>query len=213
VSAARQPSQSPQPSQARQPATAYAAIARRVSSRAALGAGAAWGFAEAMLFFIVPDVWLGFVALFAPRRMLPTLAAITLGAALGAVGLYLASLAFSDVITSIIVALPGIVPSDLEQVRAELADQGAIAFLNGILVAQPVKLYIHASALDGIGLVDVVAFTLLNRTERMLVFGLVMALIGWRARPHIARWPYPAALLYVLAWIIFYAGFLVSRGA
>jgi hypothetical protein len=47
----------------------------------------------------------------------------------------------------------------------------------------------------------------------MLVFGLVMALIGWRARPHIARWPYPAALLYVLAWIIFYAGFLTSRAA
>jgi hypothetical protein len=206
-------SAAPQPSQARQPATAYAAIARRVSSRAALWVGAGWGFAEAMLFFIVPDVWLGFVALFAPRRMLPTLAAITLGAALGAVGLYLASIAFSDTMTSIIIALPGIVPADLEQVRAELAGQGAVAFLNGILVAQPVKLYIHASVLDGIGLVDVVAFTLLNRIERMLVFGLVMALIGWLARPLIARWPYPAALLYALAWIIFYAGFLTSRGA
>lgn len=205
--AARQPSEAPD----REPA--YAAIVRRVSSRAALWVGAGWGFAEAMLFFIVPDVWLGFVALFAPRRMFTTLAAITLGATLGAVCLYLASLAFGDAITSIITALPGIVPADLDQVRAELADQGAVAFLNGVLVAQPVKLYIHASALDGVGLVDVVVFTPINRIERMLVFGLVMAFIGWRGRAHIARWAYPAAFLYVLAWIIFYAGFLLSRGA
>ena len=61
---------SPAPALEQAPATAYASIVGFVSSRAALWVGAGWGFAEASLFFIVPDAWLGLVALFAPRRML-----------------------------------------------------------------------------------------------------------------------------------------------
>jgi hypothetical protein len=191
-------------------APAYAATVRRVSSRAALWVGAGWAFAEASLFFVVPDVWLGFVALYAPRRMPGTLVAITIGAALGAAGLFFATLILGDGLSNLITAVPGIDQADLEQARIELADQGVIAFLNGILAALPVKLYIHASALLGIGLVDVVVFTMINRIERLLVFGLLMALVGWLGRPAIARWPRAAAFTYVLAWVIFYAGFLLS---
>lgn len=198
----------------RQPAAnAYTAIVRRVSSPGALWLSATWGWAEAILFFIVPDLWLGFVALYAPRRMLVTLGAIMVGAALGAVCLYVATLAFGADLSAVIVALPGSLPTDVEQARAELAEQGAIASLNGVLQALPVKTYIHASALEGIGLVEVVVFTLLNRIERLLLFGVVMALVGWLGRRFITRWPVLAAGLYLAAWVIFYAVFLLSRTA
>jgi len=191
----------------------YASMVRRLSSPAALWVGAGWGFAEAAIFFIVPDVWLGLVALYAPRRMLITLLAIMVGAAVGAVVLYLATLAFGAGLSDVIVALPGISPADLDQARGELADQGAIAFLNGIFQALPVKVYIHAAALDGIEPWAVVLATVANRIERLLVFGLVMAVVGRLARPAIARWPREAALLYGLAWIIFYTVFLLGAGA
>ena len=200
----------PQAPRGARQAPAYVAMVRRVSSRAALWAAGGWAFAEAVLFFLVPDVWLGYVALYAPRRMPVMLVAITIGAALGATVLYLATLVFGDGLSSVITAVPGIDAADLERARVELADQGAIAFLNGILAALPVKVYIHAAALSGIDLVDVVVFTIINRIERLLVFGLVMALVGWLGRPAIARWPLAAALLYVLAWVIFYAGFLLG---
>jgi membrane protein YqaA with SNARE-associated domain len=200
----------PQAWRSRYQAPAYAAMVRRVSSRASLWLGAGWAFAEATLFFIVPDVWLGFVALYAPRRMPVTLVAITIGAALGAVGLYLATLVLGDGFSSVLAAVPGIDWADLEQARSELADQGATAFLNGILAALPVKVYIHASALLGVDLPDVVVFTMVNRIERLLLFGLAMACVGWLGRPVVARWPRAAAFLYVLSWGIFYTGFLLG---
>lgn len=190
----------------------YDSWVARLSSRAALWVGAGWGLAEALLFFIVPDVWLGLVALYAPRRMLITLMAIVLGAIAGATALYVATLALGDGLSDVIVALPGISGADLSQAQAELADQGPIAFLNGILAALPVKVYIHAAALDGIGLAQVIVFTVLNRIERLLVFGLIMALLGWLGRPLVRRWPRGCLALYGVAWIIFYAGFLLGRG-
>lgn len=188
----------------------YDSWVRRLSSLVALWVGAGWGFAEALLFFIVPDVWLGLVALYAPRRTLITLAAIVLGATAGATTLYLVTLALGDGLSGVIVALPGITDADLTQARAELADQGAIAFLNGVLQGLPVKVYIHAAALDGIDLAQVIPFTLLNRIERMLLFGLIMAVLGWLGRPVVRRWPRGCLALYGIAWIIFYTGFLLG---
>ena len=201
----------PRPSPARAPASAYASIVGLVSSRAALWVGAAWGFAEASLFFIVPDAWLGFVALFAPRRMPVTLAAILAGAAAGAVCLYLATLVRPDELTSLILALPAVAPADLEQARAQLAADGASAILPALLEGRPVKLYVHGAALDGTGPVEVVLFTVLNRLARLLVFGGIMAALGWAARAVIARRPRVVAALYVVAWIAFYAAYLVSH--
>src|SRR5579864_4026571 len=48
-----------------------------------LWAGFIWGFAEATLFFIVPDVLLTFIALYSFRRSVKVLAFILLGALVG----------------------------------------------------------------------------------------------------------------------------------
>src|SRR3990170_6341373 len=54
-----------------------------------LAVGAIWAAAEALLFVVVPDVWVGLVAIRAPRRAAATLASIVLGAAAGAALLWL----------------------------------------------------------------------------------------------------------------------------
>ena len=203
----------PAPSLERDPAPAYASIGGFVSSRAALWVGAGWGFAEASLFFIVPDAWLGLVALFAPRRMLLTLGAILAGAAVGAVCLYLATMTWADELTDLILALPAIAPADLEQARGQLQDDGAGAILPAFVDGRAVKLYVHGAALDGIGLPEVVVFTVLNRLLRLLLVGGVMAAIGSVGHSIVARSPRAAAALYVAGWIVFYAAYLVTHQA
>ncbi|MFM9106139.1 MAG: hypothetical protein ACKOWF_05500, partial [Chloroflexota bacterium] len=47
----------------------------RAPSRAAARIAALWGFAEATVFFIVPDVWIGLLAAFDPRAGLRAAAA------------------------------------------------------------------------------------------------------------------------------------------
>src|SRR5437016_13338452 len=59
----------------------YEGLRDLAASRRAAGVGLFWGFAEATVFFIVPDVLLGAVALFAPRAA-PRVLAFTLAGAL-----------------------------------------------------------------------------------------------------------------------------------
>jgi hypothetical protein len=195
------------------PEPAYSTIVARVSSPAALWLGAAWGFAEASLFFIVPDVWLGFVALFAPRRMPVTLVAIVAGAAAGAACLYVATLVWPDELRNLVLAVPAIAPSDLEQARAQLQDGGAGSILPAVVEGRAVKLYVHAAAVDGIGPFGIVAFTVLNRLARLLLFGGLLMVIGWAARSVVARRPRAVATLYGVAWVVFYAAYLLSHRA
>jgi hypothetical protein len=186
------------------PAPAYGTIVRRVSSRGALWIAAAWGFAEASFFVVVPDVWLGFVALFAPRRTVTTIAATVAGAAAGAVFLFVATLAFGDQIGRLILALPGITPGDLAAARTALADDGAAALLPALVAGRAVKLYVHAAATDGIPLLDVVLFTMLNRIVRLALFGGLMSLVGWGGRSIVMGCPRLVASIYVSGWVLFY---------
>lgn len=189
------------------------AIVRFVSSTRALWLAGLWGVAEASLFFVVPDVWLGFVALYAPRRSIATLAAIAVGAVVGAALLYVGTLVAGEQLAGILAGLPGIRPADLGQAGRELAAQGLPAFLNGPLQGLQVKLYVHQAVLQGIALPGVLAFVALNRIERIGIFGLVMLLVGRAGRPIVARWPRGVAAVYAAGWAIFYAWFWFVRPA
>ena len=193
-------------------AGAYARLVRAASGWRALAIAFTWAMMEASLFFVVPDVWLGFVALYAPRRMLATLAATVLGAVAGGAMLYLVTPLLGDTLSGWLVHLPGIGATDLVRARAELARQGIAAFLNGPLQGLPVKLYIHAGALDGLGLPGALLGVALNRLERIGVFGLVMAFVGVIGRPVIVRWPRAVLLVYVTAWVMFYAAYWGTTG-
>ena len=86
---------------------AWIRIHALVSSPAALWVAAGWGLAEAALFFIVPDVWLGFVSLYAPRRMVVTLLATVAGALVGATLLFLATPVLGPSLGRLLTDLPG----------------------------------------------------------------------------------------------------------
>jgi hypothetical protein len=191
---------------------AHTTVVRWLSSSASLWIAGLWGMAEAALLFIVPDVWLGLVALFVPRRAPHTLAAIAVGAVVGATLLVgLTALAPSGV-TSLLERLPGIGPDDLPAVRAELVAHGLGAFLNGPLQGLPVKLYVHEAALLGLAGPALVGFVVLNRIIRIGLVGLVAAVVGTAGRPLIARFPRLTVTVYLASWAVFYAAYFASRG-
>jgi len=201
------------PADAGADAPAYARIRRAVSSPAALAVAFFWGVGEATVLFVVPDLWLGFVSLYAPRRFLVTLVAVVAGGVTGAALLFLATPALGEGLSQLLSSLPGTGPDDLARVRAELVAQGGAAFLNGPVQGLPVRLYVHAAALDGLDLPTVLAGTAVNRLTRIGFFGLTLAALGLVARPLIARRPRAVAVVYLVAWVIFYAWFWSARPA
>lgn len=184
---------------------------RWLSSRPALWVAAAWGLAEASFFFIVPDFWLGLVALFAPRRAFRTLGAIAIGAVAGAALLALAATMAPGGVADLLNRLPGIAPADLAQARGELEAQGVIAFLNAPLQGLPVKIYVHEATQLGLPAPLILVFTALNRIERIGLFGLVMVLVGLAARRVAVRFPRTIGVGYLAAWAIFYAAYWSGR--
>lgn len=101
----------------------------------------AWGLAEATLFFIIPDVFLSFVAVIAwPRSWRHVVAAIA-GALLG--GALLFHLAATDQVQArrVILRVPFIRESMLVKVDDGLRNQGMAAILFGSLSGVPYKLY------------------------------------------------------------------------
>ncbi|HET9521580.1 MAG TPA: hypothetical protein VFO73_11075 [Candidatus Limnocylindrales bacterium] len=186
-------------------------LVRWFSSTTALWVVGVWAMAEASLFFVVPDLWLGLVALFAPRRVGWALVAIALGAIVGAVVLTALTVANPSGLSDLIGSLPGTAPADLARARDELDSGGLVAFLNGPVQGLPVKVYIHEASQLGLSTPFTLVFTALNRIERIGLFGLVMALVGFAARGLMLRFPRTAVAGYLVAWIIFYVGYWSAR--
>jgi hypothetical protein len=195
----------------RQADRVHATLATGLSSPAALLVAGSWAFAEASFFFIVPDVFLGLVALFAPRRVARTLAAIAVAAVGGAALLVVISSAAPSGVAGFLDRLPAIGPDDLVEARAQLESQGFMAFLSAPLEGVPVKVYVHEATQLSLPEPLTLVFTALNRVERIGLFGLVMATVGVLGRSLIARFPRSVGVTYLAAWAAFYAAFWAAR--
>jgi len=189
---------------------AFSTLAGWLSTPAAVRVAGVWAFAEAILWFIVPDVWIGLVGLFAPRRVPVSVAAIILGAMAGAAVLAVLTTVAPAGVGGLLTGIPGIRPDDLATVRSELESQGLPAFLGGAFQGNPVKLYVHEATLLGFG-PPAILFVALNRVVRVGLFGLVMAAIGIIARRLIRRIPRVALATYVGSWTVFYVAYFAMR--
>jgi hypothetical protein len=187
------------------------AFARIANSPVAAAVGFVWGLAEAVLFFIVPDVWVGFVALFARRWAGLVLVATVLGALVGTIGLWYWTLSGGPIVTRTLLGVPGVTDFDLIQVRRELVTEGPTAIALGWLAGNPIKVYAHEAALVGLDLGEVLTFVGVNRVLRIglvaLVAGVVATIFAEQVRRHAAV----VVLGYAGLWLAFYALYLGGR--
>ena len=169
----------------------------------ALLLGAVWGFAEATLFFIVPDVALTFIAILGPEHAWAACAAAVIGAVLGGGLIYLLGVRDTRRLTRAFVRIPAIDRREIAAVRARVGRTGFGAIFLGPLLGTPYKLY---AAEAGRRRMSLPIFLFVTVPARAIRFVLATALWLWLAGGPLAEWSTTAvALLTTAAWVGFYA--------
>lgn len=173
------------------------ANARMVRPLAAL-----WGFAEATLFFVVPDVALGFVALRSRRVALAACLWAFSGALVGGAVMYAWGRAAPAAAEAALGRVPGIDRGVIERVRGELATSGVGAVALGPLRTTPYKIYAVEAGATGAPPLAVLAASVPSRLGRFL--GTVLV-VGWLVRYPMRRWSFDRQRLALgLFWVAVY---------
>ena len=168
----------------------------------------AWGAGEATVFFIVPDVWIGLLALFEPVAGFRAAGWSLVGAMAGGAAVHTASARLgAERSAELLDAIPAISPPMIARVEAELRERGLVSMVLGPLSGTPYKLYARAAALQGHPLHVVLLWTVPARLGRFLLSALLGTLAGRLGRRLFGRRTGPVLGLYALFWVAFYAAY------
>jgi membrane protein YqaA with SNARE-associated domain len=181
-------------------------------SRAAALFALVWGFAEATLFFIVPDVWIGFLALFNWRAGLRAAAWAVLGALIGGAVMYgVGAQLERDRSAKLLDAIPAISPAMIEQVEAEMRTHGPVSVLWGPSRGTPYKIYARTAGEQGQPMGEFLLWTVPARGIRFALVAAIAAVGGSLVRRVTSRASWLVGL-YLLAWGVFYAVYFERQG-
>jgi hypothetical protein len=171
-----------------------------------LQAGAlAWGFAEATLFFVVPDVLLSYIAVRRGLRegLLACLLA-ALGASLGGTLMYLWSARDLANAQAAVLLVPAVNAEMLETAwQAMLAKGWFAATFEGPLTATPFKVYAILAPQVGAGLNAFALAAILARLPRFLIVTTGAGVLGRLLEPFVAQRKIMIGLAVI--WLVFYA--------
>jgi membrane protein YqaA with SNARE-associated domain len=169
---------------------------------------AAWGFAEATLFFVVPDVHLTALALRDVRAGLWASLWAAAGALAGGALMWAWGAGAPEVAAATLERVPAVGQAMRARVHLELVEQGWAAVLLGPTSGTPYKLYAATSGALGMSLGGLLAITVPARLVRFA--GLVL-LAGAIARGPLADWsPRRRRALHLSGWAVFYAVYFVA---
>lgn len=168
---------------------------------------ALWGFAEATLFFLVPDicltaaaVWRGRVAAF--RAACWAIAGAVAGGAL------MFHWAAADPVPAMaaIESLPAISQAMMDSGRDALNKNGLWQLFVGSITGTPYKIFAAAAPAAGIPLTPFLLVTILARASRFIVAILIADIVSRTLAAHLSL----RGRLIVLAgfWTVLYAGYL-----
>lgn len=182
----------------------FTRLERVAAGRVGLALIGVWGFAEAIVFPVVPDVGIGLLALVAPRRALPLLVALVVGALAGTAVLYALAVAAPDAVRSMLLALPGIQESMLLEARVVVAggDPMSIAQLGP---GTPLKVYTYAWAAGPATPIALAVGTVLNRLTRIGPGLLLLAVVGRFAPGFLRRHDRLVLAAYAAFYVVSYA--------
>lgn len=164
-----------------------------------------WGFAEATLFFIVPDVGLTYAAIDSPRIALRRMLWATLGALIGVAIMYAWAAAAHPSAHKAVALVPAISDRMIDAARADLSAVGPWSMFPAAFTGVPIKVYaIHAGDLR----TPLWLILPILALARLVRFGASIAL-AWAIRRTLARRLSDAHARRVLIafWILFYAAF------
>lgn len=164
---------------------------------------AAWGFAEATLFFLVPDVVLSAIAIADWKLALWSCVAATAGAMAGGILMHRAGRHDKGRLRAIFLRVPGIGPSMLDRVAQQVAARGFLAVLLGPLYGTPYKLYAAEAGRRNMSLAGLMLMTVPARMLRFLAVTLLAAWLAHGVVPGLETATKYGA--WAAAWTVFYA--------
>lgn len=168
---------------------------------------ALWGFAEATVFFLVPDVYLTAVALRDRRAALRACVAALAGALLGGCLMYQWGARDPAAARALLDRVPAVSQEMLARVDGEIAAHGPLALFVGPLRGTPYKTYAVLAGERHAGLATFLAVSVPARLLRFLLLTLLAAWVG--AHP-LAAWSLRARrLLHTALWGAFYAAYFL----
>ena len=188
----------------------YTWLIQHSASRASLLIAFVWGLAEATIFFIVPDVYLGFVALFHWRQGLVAALAAVLGAMLGGVLMYWLSITNPSSVHELLLHVPLIKAAMLNTVSEQMRAEGLFALVSGPLQGIPYKIYAVQAAEQRLPLLLFLLATIPARLERILPVALLGALLGVVFHKFVQRHAALVLSMYVLLWLGIYLLYFVA---
>lgn len=167
----------------------------------------AWGFAEATLFFIVPDALLSYIGLKrGPKAAAMAALWAALGASVGGALMFAWSAAAFDAARAAVLAVPAINDAMAGEAAASVESHGWFwATLMGPLATTPYKLYAILAPHAGAPLLLFAAASITARLPRFLVVGVGVALIGRWLSPLLGAERLPWVL--AGAWVLFYLAY------
>lgn len=165
-----------------------------------------WGFSEATVFFIVPDVFLTAIVILSFRLAFQAVFAAWAGAMLGGSCAYFFAVHAPELARKVLETVPWISPSLIEKAALQYQQHGAFSMLSGGFSGMPYKIYAWYA---GSQQLDFAAFLFMGAGARWLRFtcymlimaGIVKLLRRWLSTTQIyGVWFSACAALYAIYW-------------
>jgi membrane protein YqaA with SNARE-associated domain len=161
-----------------------------------------WGFAEATLFFIIPDVGLSIIAMKGADIGIIACCYALAGALVGGTIMYYWGQANIKAVTHVLERIPAIRHADILKVKADLEKSGIKAVFWGPIFGIPYKIYAaHAHLITSIFM-----FLLISVPARMIRFILVSLVTPYVMEKVIPSASHSAKIQAMLfLWVVIYA--------
>jgi membrane protein YqaA with SNARE-associated domain len=173
--------------------------------------GFLWGFAEATLFFIIPDLVLSWASLAGVRAGIKILGAILAGAVIGGICMYTWALWRPDSARSAVAAMPFVRTKMFEKVQEDYRAHGVSGIFYTLGTGIPYKVYAvlapPVAAPVTFGLITIPA-----RLERLALSWLIPTMLGFFLRRWIRNHRRLTAALWLGFWVVTYAIYWSSVG-
>lgn len=179
---------------------------RRLTNSVAFG----WGLSEAVLFFVIPDVLLTYVAVRqGVRRGLEAAGWAAAGAVIGGLLAFAWGALDAGSVNQAMVALPAVDCEMLDTVTEQVEHHGPRALISGPLGGRPYKLYAAASGATGASPVALALWTIPGRLWRFVMLAWLSGsvtklttsrLTGLPPGTPVAAWAAVWILVYVAFW-------------
>lgn len=188
----------------------YTRLRGYIDSPASMLVSFLWGLAEATLFFIVPDVGFGLIALFNWHRGLLATVFVLAGALVGGTVMYLLGANNPAGMNQVLDAIPLIGMDMINLARSQLETDGLGMMVNGPKEGIPYKVFAVQSGILGLSLLEFVLMTIPARMMRFVIVAFLVGTLGAIFRKFIQKYPIVFAGIYAYIWICIYVAYYLE---